>query len=205
MTKLGHPRTPRLEANSWAGNNLAVNVATCPKKVSGWSGWVPLVFEKREVRFFPAARRDDVRTKAWDWWGREGFHLTQTGPYRFHGASYYGRIGLRRGFDLTVDEASGGCNVDLTFNAEITDEGLIAGAVTAVLLLPVAVLGGAVSYMEYETDARNLIVAFWQFLATAQGASVARTPAMPSPCKGCGAALLPDWKVCPYCGRPRDR
>jgi len=163
------------------------------------------MFEKREVRSFPGLRRDDVWAKAWDWWARQGFHLAKTGPYRFHGSSYYSRIGLRREFDLIVDDVPGGCNVDLTFSAQITDEGLIVGAVTAVLLLPVAVLGGAVSYSEYETDARNLILAFWQFLSTAPGASADKpTPAMTPPCKGCGAALLPDWRVCPYCGRPRD-
>ncbi len=163
------------------------------------------MFEKRDVRSFPGLRRDDVWAKSWDWWGRQGFHLAKTGPYRFHGSSFYSRIGLRREFDLIVDEVPGGCNVDLTFSAQITDEGLIAGAVTAVLLLPVAVLGGAVSYSEYETDARNLILAFWQFLSTAPSGSAAKAPpAMPPPCKGCGAALLPDWKVCPYCGRARD-
>ncbi len=162
------------------------------------------MLEKREVRPFPGARREEVWTKAWDWWGRQGFHLTQTGPYRFHGSSYYARIGLRREFDLILDEASGGTNVDLTFSARITDEGLIAGAVTAVLLLPVAVLGGAVSYSEYETDARNLIFAFWQFLSSVPGTAAASTLPMPPPCQGCGSALLPDWKVCPYCGRARE-
>ena len=163
------------------------------------------MFEKREVRLFPGLRRDDVWAKAWDWWGRQGFHLTKTGPYRFHGSSYYSRIGLRREFDLIVDDVPNGCNVDLTFSAQITDEGLIAGAVTAVLVLPVAVLGGAVSYSEYETDARNLILVFWQFLSMGSGPSAVKsTPAMPPPCKGCGSALLPDWKVCPHCGRARD-
>ena len=163
------------------------------------------MFEKRDGRSFLGLRRDDVWAKSWDWWGRQGFHLTKTGQYRFHGSSDYSRIGLRREFDLIVDDVAGGCNIDLTFSAQITDEGLIAGAVTAVLLLPVAVLGGAVSYSEYETDARNLILTFWQFLSTAPSGSRAKaTPAMPPPCKGCGAVLLPDWKVCPYCGRARD-
>ena len=163
------------------------------------------MFEKRDVRFFPGLRRDEAWTKAWDWWGRQGFHLAKTGPYRFHGSSHYARIGLRREFDLIVDEVPGGSNLDLTFSAQLTDEGLIAGAVAAVFLLPVAVLGGAVSYTEYETDAQNLILAFWQFLSAGPGASRDQTtPAMPPPCKGCGAALLPDWKVCPYCGRARD-
>ncbi len=162
------------------------------------------MFEKREVRFFPGVRREDVWTRAWDWWGRQGFQLTQTGPYRFHGSSHYARIGLRREFVLILDEASGGTNVDLTFSASITEEGLVVGAVAAVVLLPVAVLGGAVSYSEYETDSRNLILAFWQFLSSQPGApSVGATPPMPPPCTGCGSALLPDWKVCPYCGRAR--
>ena len=131
--------------------------------------------------------------------------FSKTGPYRFHGSSHYSRIGLRREFDLIIDDVSGGSNLDLTFSAQITDEGLIAGAVAAVFLLPVAVLGGAVSYSEYETDAQNLIVAFWQFFSARPGATTDKpTPAMPAPCKGCGAALLPDWKVCPYCGRARD-
>jgi hypothetical protein len=166
---------------------------------------VRLMFEKREVRSFPGLRRDDAWRKAWDWWGRQGFQLTKTGPYRFHGSSFYSRIGLRREFDAILDGAEGGTNVDLTFNAQITDEGLIAGAVTAAFLLPVAVLGGAVSYSEYETDARNSVLAFWQFLSGAPtGAADRMTSAMPPPCQGCGAALLPDWKVCPHCGRKRD-
>src|SRR3989440_6090215 len=163
------------------------------------------MLEKREARFFPGLRRDDAWARAWDWWGRQGFHLAKTGPYRFHGSSHYARIGLRHEFDLIVDDVPGGSNVDLTFSAQITDEGLIAGAVTAVFLLPVAVLGGAVSYAEYETDARNLVLAFWQYLSpTAARVAKSMTPAMPAPCKGCGAALLPDWKVCPHCGRKRD-
>ena len=163
------------------------------------------MFDKREVRFFPGLRRDDAWRKAWDWWGRQGFQLTKTGPYRMHGSSFYSRIGLRREFDAILDDADGGTNVDLTINAQITDEGLIAGAVTAAFLLPVAVLGGAVSYSEYETDARNLVLAFWQFLSGAPGGVAHRLPSsMPAACKGCGAALLPDWKVCPHCGRKRD-
>ena len=62
------------------------------------------MFEKRDVRSFPGLRRDDVWAKSWDWWGRQGFHLAKTGPYRFHGSSFYSRIGLRREFDLIVDE-----------------------------------------------------------------------------------------------------
>src|SRR2546426_437738 len=73
------------------------------------------MFEKREVRFFPGLRRDDAWRKAWDWWGRQGFQLTKTGPYRMHGSSFYSRIGLRREFDAILDDADGGTNVDLSW------------------------------------------------------------------------------------------
>lgn len=162
------------------------------------------MFEKREVRSVPGIRRDELWTKAWDWWSRQGFHLTQAGPYRFHGTSHYERIGLKREFDIAIDEVSGGSSVDLSFRASLTNEGLVLGAVTAVFLFPVAVVGGAVSYTEYETDARNLMAAFWQYAYSGAGQMPpAAQTMMPSPCAGCGAAMLPDWKVCPYCGRAR--
>lgn len=160
------------------------------------------MLEKREVRFFPG-KREALWTEAWDWWSRQGFQLTKTGPYRFHGSSFYSRIGLRRECDVILDEAPGGTNVDLAFRAQITDAGLVAGAVTAVLLLPVAVVGGAISYTEYESDARNFMLAFWHFLGAATSGAGLQAPAMPTPCPGCSAAMLPDWKLCPYCGRPR--
>ncbi|HEX9340211.1 MAG TPA: hypothetical protein VF992_03445 [Thermoplasmata archaeon] len=164
-----------------------------------------MMFEKREVRFLTGTRRDVVWARAWDWWGRQGFRLTQTGPYRAHGSSRYARIGLRHEFDLILDEQGGGTNVDLSFHAQVTDEGLIAGAVTAVFLLPVAVLGGAVSYSEYESDARNLMIAFWRSIETSSADGPTPTPSeVPPPCKGCGAAMLPDWKVCPDCGLRRE-
>jgi len=165
------------------------------------------MFEKREVRVVPGARREDLWTRSWDWWARQGFHLTQTSSYRMHGSSFYSRIGLRREFDLAIDDTPAGPAVDLKLNAQLTDEGLVAGAVSAIVFFPVAVVGGALSYSEYETDARNLMVAFWQYIyaASAAGTSAASPiPAVPPPCTGCGAALLPDWKVCPYCGRPRS-
>ncbi len=166
------------------------------------------MFQKRDVRFVQGVRLDATWSKLWDWWARQGFQLAQSGPYQMHGTSIYSRIGLRREIWLVATDAPGGANLDLSLNAQITDEGLVAGAVSAVLLFPIAVVGGALSYSNYETDAQNLIMAFWQFansLGTPSGGSAMPTaPAPPAPCTGCGAGLLPDWKVCPYCGRARS-
>jgi hypothetical protein len=165
------------------------------------------MFQKREVHFVPGQKPADLWPRLWDWWSRQGFQLTQTAPHSLSGASFYSRIGLRREVWLVLSDAPNGCNADLSLNAQITDEGLVLGAVSAVVFLPVAVVGGAVSYSEYETDARNLMIAFWQHvysLAAPPGTPPPQVPEIPTPCAGCGAAMLPDWKVCPYCGRARS-
>ncbi len=164
------------------------------------------MLEKREIRMISGARREDLWAKAWEWWGRAGFHLAQSGPYRMMGSSFYSRIGLKREFELFLDDVGGGCSMDLRVNAQITHEGVVLGGISAIVFWPVAVVGGAVSYTQYEDDARNLMIAFWQYVyaLAAPGAPIpSAAPAVPPPCTGCGAALLPDWKVCPYCGRPR--
>ncbi len=164
------------------------------------------MFQKREVHFAPSIKASDLWPKVWDWWARAGFALSQSGPTALHGTSFYSRIGLRREVWLVLSDAQNGTNADLSLNAQITDEGLIAGAVSAVLFWPVAVVGGAVSYSDYETDSANLMSAFWQFLSSASapaGAPTPPAPEAPAHCTGCGAGLLPDWKVCPYCGRAK--
>lgn len=163
------------------------------------------MLEKRDIRTIPGVRREEMWAKAWEWWTRQGFQLAQTGPYRCHGTSFYARIGLRREFDLIVDDSKDGCVVDLTFRARITEEGLIVGAITTVVLWPVALIGGAVSYSEYETDARNMMLAFWQYPSHPPGAPRGGPePGLPTRCEGCASGLLPDWKVCPYCGRAKE-
>ncbi|HII41233.1 MAG TPA: zinc ribbon domain-containing protein [Thermoplasmata archaeon] len=165
------------------------------------------MFQKREVHFVPGMKPADLWPKVWDWWSRQGFQLTQTAPTSLSGTSFYSRIGLRRELWLVLSEAPNGCNADLALNAQVTDEGLVLGAVSAVVFLPVAVVGGAISYSEYETDARNLMLAFWQYvysLGAPLGTPPPQVPEVPTPCAGCGSAMLPDWKVCPYCGRARS-
>ncbi len=162
------------------------------------------MFEKHEVHVVSNVRRDDLWSQVWDWWARQGFRLAKTGPYRFHGSSFSSSIGLRREFDLALSEEPSGTVIDLNISAKITDEGLVLGAVAAVAFLPVAVVGGALSYTQYETDASNLTMAFWQYVDSLSSPRTARrVPTVPPPCEGCGAAMPPDWKSCPYCGRPR--
>src|SRR3972149_3994539 len=107
----------------WVGNNLAVGRGIPSKRPKTRPGIGGPMFEKREVRAFPNLRREEAWNKAWDWWSRQGFKLTQTGPYRFHGSSFYSRIGLRREFDLVIDEGPGGSRPDPSFPPPTTGRG----------------------------------------------------------------------------------
>lgn len=178
------------------------------------------MLEKRDYRVIPGATVEMVWAKAWDWWQRAGFSLSHIGPGHFTGASLYSKIGLRREIDVRFFDANDALYVDLAFRARITDEGAVGGAVAAVLFFPVAAVGGAISWSQYENEANALMATFWQLLwqttskpsyplyATAPpfGTPYAVTPPVPAPfaktCAKCGAGLAADWKACPACGTP---
>ena len=126
--------------------------------------------------------------------------------------------GLSREIEVRLQEANDALYVDVAFRARITEAGAVGGAAAAVLFWPVAVVGGALSYAEYEEEARALLANFWQHMWQLTGRPsqilfvtsppfgtpypVAPPPAPPSTraCSRCGAGLAPEWKVCPYGG-----
>lgn len=169
----------------------------------------------------PGARAADVWPKAWAWWQASGFAAQQVGPNHLAATSYYARIGLRREAEVRLQEANDALYVDVAFRARITTEGAVGGVVAAVVFWPIAAVGGALSWAEYENEANALLANFWHHLwevtgkpsqilfisAPPFGTPVGVTPPPPQapparPCPRCGAACLPDWKVCPYCGQP---
>ena len=173
------------------------------------------MFEKREFRFYKGVDREAVYRKVWDWWTARGFYVAQMAPYQLSGTSYYSKIGLRREVFLYINDIEDGTAIDMTMRAKITDEGAVGGvAVAALISLPLAAVGGAISYHEYEKDAKELMWYFWQYIdqeTKVQGTwwVPPSTPPQPpeglpkaetGPCGNCGALLPTDWKACPYCG-----
>jgi hypothetical protein len=178
------------------------------------------MFEKREYRMYRGVIKDKILPEVTDFWSKQGFYVSQISPYYLYGQSYYERIGLRREFYLYIDEKDGDTYINLHFFAKITDTGTIGGLAAAVIAWPVAVVGGAISYHEYEKEASSLMYHFWMHLDkfTDQPSKVpSKMPEPPAPikespapekiekastvpCSDCGALLPPSWKACPYCG-----
>jgi hypothetical protein len=146
-----------------------------------------------------------------DFWRGQGFYVGQISPFHITGESYHSTVGLKREFSLMMHEEGGSTYLDLEFKAKITDEGLIGGAAATTIFWPVAVVGGAYSYSEYENDAQRLMGSFWSYVdqVTNSRGTFSQAPPPPAPqpppqetipCPGCGAILFTHWKACPYCG-----
>lgn len=163
---------------------------------------------------YEGVKKEQIYQQICDFWARQGFYVAQMSPFHIQGQSYHQKIGLRREFFLNMDDRQGATYIDLSFQAKITDEGLIGGAAATIIFWPVALVGGAVSYKEFEDDARNLMGSFWTYVdqITNKRGTFAQAPAPPPPpqpqdtvpCQGCGALLIRSWKACPYCGKAMD-
>jgi hypothetical protein len=159
------------------------------------------LFTKRDHRVFPGLSKEQAMQAAGWFWRSRNFGVNYTSPYSLIGSQFYTRLGLRQSINVWAAEEGKDVGVDVSFSAELTDEGAAVGLVGAVLVLPVTIAVGAVSYIEYENDAQRLMNEFWGYL---QG--FPRNPAPPS-----GPAAIPTWakekpapsapqpKMCPLC------
>ena len=171
-----------------------------------------MVFEKFEVWSFQAPEAKELHAASWQFWGQRGYQLLATGPGTFQGRSFQSRLGIHRVVDVTVLPSGSGAVVQLRFRADVREDVAVGGAVVAVLLLPVAVVGAAISWHEYETDWSQERWAFWNYLVgTAQASPVPNVPAPPPPLassptgalpstSGGPAARPPTARRCPACG-----
>lgn len=180
------------------------------------------LFTKRDHRSVPGITKEQVmQASGWFWRSRQ-FGVNFTSPFSVHGEQYYSKLGLRQSVDvLTVDEDSA-VGVNISFSAELTDAGGIAGLAGAVIWLPITVAVGAVSYIEYENDAQRLIGDFWNYLQNfpknqqppagpaplpawalgrpPQGTSLVVGPLGTKVCPLCRMTVDTDSVFCKYCG-----
>jgi hypothetical protein len=142
------------------------------------------MFEKYEVWQFVRPSAPELLAHATAYWQQTGYAVTPTTSQTFQGRSVQPRLGFHRLVDITVLPAGEGAIVQLRFRASLTDEGLVAGAVVGVIFLPAAVVGGAISWHEYEEDWSRARSGFWNYLvgiAHAQPLTTASPPSPPPP------------------------
>lgn len=180
------------------------------------------LFTKHDHQVVPGVTKEQaMQAASWFWRSRQ-FGIAFTSPYSLTGGQWYSKLGLRQSVSVYAMDEGPNVVVDLTLSAELTDEGAVVGLVGAVLLLPVTVAVGAVSYLEYDSDATRQMNDFWAYVYTfpknpqppnpaappqwAQGQPVQPiTPvpaavAGPRKCPTCSMEIDADSKFCKNCG-----
>lgn len=136
------------------------------------------MFERREQRTYQA-NMEKLFPYVCDYWRVQGFNISQPTPYNLHGEHYRSTLGLRRICDVYLREHQGYVYIDAAFRAQLTDEGAVAGTAAAILFFPAAVVGGAISYAEYEDDANRMLWGFWNYAQTVSTSLTANAGAPP--------------------------
>lgn len=148
-----------------------------------------MVFDKFEAWTFATPAAPEISASAQTYWSQRGYQLQSTGPTAFQGRSFRSKIGIYRVVDVTVRSSGAGAVVHLRYRADIRPEVAAGGVVVAVLLFPVAVVGAAISWHEYERDWSEERWDFWNFLLrSAKATPATATPPPPPPPPALGSS-----------------
>jgi hypothetical protein len=157
------------------------------------------LFGRRDARTFQNMTREEVTTRIGEFLRQAQFRIDFASPVQLHAEQYYQKLGLRRVMDVWVTDSGSATLVSIDFSATLGDAETAVGLVGAVLFLPLAVAVGAVSYLDYESDANALIRSLWSYLSASQQVPRADL-AMPRRCGNCGLLLETDARFCKQCG-----
>jgi hypothetical protein len=157
------------------------------------------LFGRRDARTFPSTTKEEMVTRISEFLRQAQFHIDFSSPVQLHAEQYYQKLGLRRVMDVWVNESGPDTMVNIEFSATLGDAETAVGLVGAVLFLPLAVAVGAVSYLDYESDANALIQSLWNYVSAGQPVPGAALT-IPRRCGNCGLLLETDARFCKRCG-----
>ena len=157
------------------------------------------LFGRRDARTFYNVTKEEMVTRISEFLRQAQFRIDFASPVQLHAEQYYQKLGLRRVLDVWVNDSGPQTEVTIDFSATLGDAETAVGLVGAVLFLPLAVAVGAVSYIDYESDANALIQSLWGYLGASQqvpGTALVMTHR----CGNCGLLLEADARFCKRCG-----
>jgi hypothetical protein len=120
------------------------------------------MLERREQFSLPALPKD-LFPFVCDYWRVQGFQVSQPVELQMRGEHFRPKLGLRRVCDARLRESGGSTTVEVSFGAEITTEGAVVGAAAAMVFLPIALVGGAFSWAEFDSEATSMLGGFRQY------------------------------------------
>jgi hypothetical protein len=153
------------------------------------------LFSRRDARSFQYSK-EEAATRVSEFLRQAQFRFDFLSPFQIHAEQFYQKLGLRRVMDVWISDNGTGSTITVDFSATLGDTETAVGLVGAVLVLPLAVAVGAVSYLDYESDANRMMASLWSYLSSAPPAP----ETMPRRCGNCGLSLESDARFCRQCG-----
>lgn len=150
------------------------------------------LFTKRDQRTYPDLTAEDAASRVSAFLRQAQFGITFVSPTQLHAEQFFQKLGLRRVMDLWVQPSGAGVTVTAELSATLGDDAAAVGLLGAIVVLPVAVAVGAVSYIDYESDANSLMASLWSYLGSA--------PVAAKRCGNCGLAVDASDRFCKRCG-----
>ncbi len=140
-----------------------------------------MVFEKTEMWSFESPGASEMLASAHAFWAQRGYSVQSTSAASFQGRSFHSTLGIHRVVEILTTPSGPGTIVQLRYRADVRADVAAGGAVVAVLLLPVAVVGAALSWHEYEADWSRERWDFWNYLINTTKAKPIAAPPVPPP------------------------
>jgi hypothetical protein len=157
------------------------------------------LFTRHDQRVFPSTTKEEMVARVGEFLRQSQFSLGFVSPYQLHAEQYFAKLGLRRVMDVSVYDSGSDVGVAVDLSASLGDAEAAVGVVGALLVLPLAAAVGAVSYLDYESDAQALIASMWNYIGTSPAPGEAE-PAVTVRCGNCGLEVDADSKFCKRCG-----
>lgn len=124
------------------------------------------MFDKTETWQFSEPGAEQLFAACWSIWSGMGYQLSSTSGTSFAAQSAHPTLGFHRIAEVTVTPAAAGAMVNVRFRAGVSKGGVAGGAVAAIVFWPVAAVGGALSWSQFEDDWKASRSIFWNALVT---------------------------------------
>jgi len=154
---------------------------------------VQRLFTKQDQRTFANTTVESAVTQVSDFLRQARFYINFTAPTQIHAEQYFYKLGLKRVMDVEATRSPHGTTVSVKLSATLGDDAAVVGLIGAVVILPVAVAVGAISYIDYENDANALMASLWNYLGSTAAGTVVR-------CGNCGLNVDVGDRFCRRCG-----
>jgi hypothetical protein len=135
------------------------------------------LFDRNERMVYDNINTNGLNSKISEYWTQNGFYITQSTPTFVSGEGPE-EWGLKPMFSAYVNTQGSKSYIDLVLSGTLTQNGIILLVILSVLIWPLAIILGFLSYTKLEDKSKSFSYYFWDSLNKYTGKTGA--PSMPA-------------------------